>query len=172
LYALLHPPEPDTPVVLYRPSPALTAVYEFEHPASEPGDLLPALDYLIQRTTARLGDQRSQRLRVSLQCLGGSSRFACRILPEPLGSPQRLMHTARTLLLGMMQRSLQIETLTLELSALRRPEVEQTSLFVRRPAVQRAVQAVHRKFPDAIKRAEVRPDAVFPEDRLDLRAWS
>ena len=171
LHTLLHPVEPDEPVALYRPAPTLTTVYEFEHPVSEPGDLLPALDYLIQRAAGRLGEQRCQRLRIALQCTDGANRFACRILPEPLGSPRRLMHTARTLLMGLLHRTLQVETLTLELSALRRPQVEQTALFSQRPAVNRAVQAVHRKFPDAISRAEVREDAVFPEDRVEMRGW-
>lgn len=170
LHALLHPEEPDKPVPLYRPSPSLTTVYEFEHPVSEPGDLLPALDYLIERTAARLGDHRCQRIKVSVQCISPREhRFACRILQEPLGSPRRLMHTARTLLLSLMKRHLQVETLTLELSALRRSQAEQASLFSRRPAVTRAVQAVHRKFPEAIKQAVVQPDAVFPEDRVKWR---
>ncbi len=170
LHALLHPQDPDEPVALYRPSPSITTVYEFELPVSEPGDLLPALDYLIERATARLGDHRCQRIKVSVKCISPrESRFACRILPEPLASPRRLMHTARTLLLSLLQRRLQIETLTLELSALRRPQSEQTSLFSQRPAVTRAVQAVHRKFPEAIKQAAVKPDAVFPEDRVEWR---
>ena len=172
LHGLLHPDEPDKPVPLYRPSPTLTTVYEFEHPVSEPGDLLPALDYLVERAAARLGDHRCQRIKVSLQCSpSAQSRFACRILPEPVGTPRRIMHTARTLLTGMLQRALQVETLTLELSALRRPEASQTSLFSQRPALNRAVQAVHRRFPESLKRAVVQKHAVFPEDRVRLEKW-
>jgi nucleotidyltransferase/DNA polymerase involved in DNA repair len=169
LHGLLHPDEPDKPVGLYRPSPAITTVYEFEHPVSEPGDLLPALDYLTERASARLGDQRCQRIKVSLQCSSPSeTRFACRTLPEPVATPRRIMHTARTLVMNLLHRSLQVETLTLELSALRRPEAEQASLFARRPALTRAVQAVHRRFPEALKRPVVRDHAIFPEDRTGM----
>lgn len=168
LHALLHPEEPEKNIPPFRPLPSLTAHYEFEHPVSEPADLLPALEYLIERLAARLGERRSQRIKVSLQCLSGESRFVCRVLPEPLDSPRRLMHTARTLLMGMLTRSMQVETLTLELSALRRPDAAQGSLFTRRPALQKAVDAVGRRFPGALKRAEVQPDAVFPEEAVSF----
>ena len=172
LHTLLHPEVPEKPVPLYRPSPAITTCYDFEDPVSEPGDLLPALEYLVERSGNRLGEQRCQRIKIDLQCAApANNRFSCRILPEPLHAPHRIMHTARTLLFDILKPSMQVEVLTLELSALRRPGVEQGSLFARRPALNRAVESVHRRFPGVVKRAVLHDDAIFPEEKAGLEEW-
>lgn len=167
LHELLHPLESEGPIPIYSPSPSITSLYEFEEPASEPADLLPALEFLMERASARLADQRCQRIKVSFQGpLPADNRFACQVLPEPVHSPGRLMHTARKLIKQLLSSPVSVETLVLELSALRRPQAEQSSLFAHRPGLYRAVEAVHRRFPGAIKRAVLYPGAVFPEERV------
>lgn len=172
LHELLHPDESEGPIPIYHPSPTITSLYEFENPVTEPVDLLPALEFLMERASARLGDQRCQRIKVSFQGhLPSENRFACRVLPEPIHASGRLMHTARTLVKQLLHAPARVETLVLELSALRRPQAEQASLFARRPDLHHAVEAVHRRFPGAIKRAVLYPGAVFPEERVQYEAF-
>lgn len=167
LYRLIHPDE-GASLSLYTPPPAVSRAYEFDLPCSEPGELLPALEFLTRQAAAELKDSGAQRVKIKLHDRLRPSAFTCRVLPEASNDPRRLFNTAKILLGRMLDRNSRVQALELELGSLRNLQAAQGSLFFRRPTTEKAVRAVHRRYPDALRRPSIHPDAVFEEDRFSL----
>lgn len=165
LHALLHPP-PVAPVGLYVLPPNRVASFEPEE-AIDPGAVAPVLRMLARQAAQELGELRSQRLVIELHVARRPDpRTAGRLLPEPHRDPETLARFAIRLLDETVEAGDRVERVVLRLEALRRPTVTQASLFDLRPALLGAVRRVHRRYPEAIRRAVCRPDALFPEEDL------
>lgn len=167
LYRLLHPGDED-PISPYTPPPAIRRAYEFDHPCSEPGEVLPALEYVLRQAAAELKGRSAQRVKVTLHDRLHPTAFACRVLPEASNDPRRLLHTAKPLLISLLAPESTVQALELELGSLRTVQAEQGGLFFQRPPTEKAVQAVHRRYPGALRRPATDPEAVFDEDRASL----
>lgn len=167
LYKLLHPDD-DGPMSPYMPPPSVRRAYEFDLPCSEPGEILPALEYLMKQASAELKGHGAQRVKVTLHDRLRPSAFACRVLPEASSDPRRLFNTTKTLLKGLLEAGSMVQAVELELGSLRSMQPEQGGLFFERPPVEKAVRAVHRRYPDALRRPSTDPEAVFDEDRVSL----
>lgn len=167
LYRLLHP-EDDEPLSPYTPPPAVRRAYEFEHPCSEPGELLPALDYALRQAVAELKGHGAQRVKVTLHDRLRPSAFRCRVLPEASNDPRRLFGTVRTLLQILLEPGATVQAVELELGALRTTRPEQAGLFFERPPTEKAVRTVRRRYPDVLRRPVTDADAVFEEDRASF----
>ncbi len=166
LFAMLHPGD-EPPVSLYRGPRVIRVDHEFDDACREPRDLMPVLEHLVSRATQALRSEYCQRLRLAVCGYRSRARaFVCRILPEPVGSQSALMRAAARLLKGVLSASMEVETLTLELGALRHVRSVQVPLFRARPSVFTAVKAVHRRFPGAVCRAVVQPHVLFSEDEM------
>jgi hypothetical protein len=170
LYRLLHPDDAES-MPLYQPPPAISRAYEFDQPCSEPGEMLPALEFILKQAIAELKDNAAQRVKVTLHDRLRPTSFACRVLPEPSSDPRRLLGTIETLLGGMLISGCRVQAIELELASLRGARPTQQSLFFKRPAAAKAVEAVHRRYPDAIRRPATTPNAVFEEERSSLEAF-
>ena len=96
----------------------------------------------------------------------GSNTQACRILREPVGNARSILRAAEYLLGKILPGAAEVETIVLELGALRHVRSSQLPLFRSRPSVFTAVRAVHRRFPGAVCRAVVQPDVLFSEDEM------
>jgi len=165
LYRLLSAGD-DPSVAAYTPPPTLEETHRFELPESEPGPLKAAIDELIENALEALDGRAAQRLTLRLQCRERGAEVTARTLREPQSSEHALCTTAHTLLDDLLQPDHQVDELTVELGALQQPAGEQGHLFFRRPAVRKAVEAVHERYPGVLKRAVLVSDAVFPEDRV------
>jgi hypothetical protein len=166
LFAMLHP-EKQPPVPLFREPRVIRQDYDFDDPCCEPGEILPVLEHLVARAAEALQPEYCQRLR--LAATGYRKRVnavASHILPEPIGSLAGLLRAAVRLLHIMLSPDLEMESLTLELGALRRVKSTQIPLFRERPSMFCAVRAVHRRFPEMVRRAVVQPDVLFSEDEM------
>jgi len=163
-YRLLHPDD-DGPISLYTPPPAVRRAYEFDHPCTEPGDLLPVLEFLVRRAAAELKENGAQRVKVTLHDRLRPSAFTCRVLPEASNDPRRLFNTAKTLIGGMLGRGRRIQAVELELGSIRALKGAQGTLFFQRPTTEKAIRAVHRRYPNALRRPTTVPHAVFEEER-------
>ncbi len=170
LYRLLHPADGES-MPLYQPPPAISRAYEFDQPCSEPGEMLPALEFILKQAVAELKGNGAQRIKVMLHDRLRPSSFACRVLPEPSSDPSRLFGTIKTLLGGLLDSGCRVQAVELELASLRVARSSQQSLFFRRPAAAKAVEAVHRRYPDAIRRPATAPDAVFDEERASFETF-
>lgn len=170
LYRLLHPDDAES-IPLYQPPPAICRAYEFDHPCSEPGEILPALEFILKQAAGELKENGAQRVKVTLHDRLRPSSFACRVLPEPSTDARRLFGTAGTLLGGLLDAGSRVQAIELELASLRSARPAQQSLFFKRPAAAKAVDAVHRRYPDAIRRPATSPDAVFEEERSRLEPF-
>lgn len=168
LFRLLHPDD-DDPMSLYKPPPAIRRAYEFDHPCSEPGDILPAFEFILRQAAAELKDHGAQRVKVTLHDRLRPSAFTCRVLAEASNDRRRLFNTVKTLIGGMLGPGCRIQAIELELGSLRAMQGSQGSLFFQRPAAEKAVRAVHRRYPDALRRPVTRRDAVFEEERSSLQ---
>ncbi len=168
-YRLLHPTD-DDPMSLYMPLPAIRRAYEFDHPCSEPGEVLPALEYVLRQAAAELKSHGTQRVKVTLHDRLRPSTFTCRVLPEVSNDPRRLLNTAKTLLKNMLEPGSTVQAVELEFGSLRTMQPEQGGLFFQRPPVEKAVRIVHRRYPDALRRPVTDPDAAFEEDRASLES--
>ncbi len=166
-YRLVHPDD-DVPLSLYTPPPAVRRAYEFDHPCSEPGEVLPALEYILRQAAAELKGHGAQRVKVTLHDRLRPSAFTCRVLPEASSDPRRLFTTAKTLLEKMLDPGATVQAVELELGSLRTTQAEQVGLFFQRPPVEKAVRAVHRRYPDALRRPVTDPHAAFEEDRASF----
>lgn len=168
LYELLHPGR-ELPVPLYQPPPVIACAYDFDFSCREPGDLLPALAHLVKEAASQLQECNCRRLRISLRTRKREGVLeASRIFPEPSRSFRYLYQTASTLLMTLLEESLEIESLEIELGALRSIQPVQAVLFRERPTVRHAVEVVHKKYPGILKKAVLHPHALFPEERMNL----
>lgn len=168
LYEMLHPAA-EPPITLFRPPVTIRVAFDFEPAVEEPGELLPVLRHLIEEAAQRLGTMHCRRLRLFLH-EKDIVREGCRLLPESTSSAETLLNLSKLLLDGMLKEKRRIDVLELELGALHYVDSSQASLFRERPSVYRAVKAVNRRFPGAIKQAEIRDGGVFPEDGWELKA--
>ncbi|MEX2401439.1 MAG: hypothetical protein WD423_11760 [Rhodothermales bacterium] len=167
LYRLLHPNEED-PISLYKPPPSIRRAYEFDHPRSEPGEVLPALEYVLRRAATELKGHGAQRVKITLHDRLRPSVFACRVLPEASSDVRRLFATVKTLLETALETGATVQAVELELGSLRTTQPEQAGLFFQRPSTEKAVRAVCRRYPDVMRRPVAHPEAVFEEDRASL----
>jgi nucleotidyltransferase/DNA polymerase involved in DNA repair len=166
LYALLHPRD-EQPVTAFQPAPAVTAFLHLDVPCREPGELMPALEHLVEESAAALRSLYARRLTVRVYERGQEKpRYVSRILPEATSMKGRLLSTARVLLMHLLSEEMEIEGISVELGALQRGQIEQRGLFTERPSVYLAVRGVHRRFPGAIKRALVCVHALFQEEQV------
>jgi len=169
-YRLIHPSD-ETPVALYTPPPAIRRAYEFDHPCSEPGELLPALEYVLRQAAAELKGHGAQRVKIILHDRLRPSACTCRVLPEASNDPRRLLNTAAMLLERMLEPGSTVQVVELELGSLRTMQPAQGVLFFQRPPVEKAVRTVHRRYPDVLRRPATAPDAVFEEDRASFEPF-
>ncbi len=171
LYDMLHPDKARS-LPLYVPPRAVECWLPFEDDVGgEPGMLYPALLDLVMRATEQLGGYRCQRIRVGLQLPGARlPEWSGRVLSAPRGVSGTLYRLAVPLLDGMLRYGMEVAELGVRLDSLRTPSVEQMGLFDERPVVLKAVRNVHRRYPGSIRRAVVRPDALFEEDELTLES--
>ncbi len=168
LYALLHP-ERERPVPLYQPPPVIACAYDFDFSCREPGDVLPVLDHLVKEAASKLQECTCRRLRIILRARKREAALeASRIFPEPVRSSRYLYQTACTLLMTLLEESLEIELLEVELGTLRPIQPVQATLFRERPSVRHAVEMIHKKYPGILKKAVLHPYALFPEERMNL----
>jgi hypothetical protein len=168
LFGMLHPGD-EPPVPLFREPRVIRQDYDFDDPCREPGQILPVLEYLVARAAEALRPQYCQRLRLAATgCRRRQNTMTSHILPEPIGSLAALLRASVRLLHAMLSPDLEMESLTLELGALRHVKSTQIPLFRERPSVFGAVRAVHRRFPEMVRRAVVQPDVLFSEDEMRL----
>ena len=166
LFGMLHP-EHEPPISLFREPRTIRQDYDFEDPCREPGQILPVLEHLVARAAEALKPEYCQRLRLAATGYRNRSKtMASHILPEPIGSLAGLLRASVRLLHTMLSPDLEMESLALELGALRHVKSTQISLFRERPSVFSAVRAVHRRFPEMVRRAVVQPDVLFSEDEM------
>jgi hypothetical protein len=190
LYDLLHPKGAEPPIPLFQPPPTVSAEYEFELPAIEPAELLPALDHLLTVLAERLGALHAQLL--TLRLTGGGpegTRAARRLLKAPTARRDHLRVVAETMLAELMRRDRTtsdvgrreseageetdltepappepVSAIRVELGGLVQRGGMQGGLFEHRPAVYETVKTVHRRFPGRLLRAVITdPDAYIPE---------
>ncbi len=166
LYHMLHPAdEPRVP--LYREPRTIRAAYEFDDACREPRELLPVLEHLVEQAAHALRPEYCQRLRLSLKsCRANVDALACRILREPVGNARSILRAAEHLFGKILPRAAEVETIALELGALRHVRSSQMPLFRSRPSVFTAVRAVHRRFPGTVCQAVIQPHVLFSEDEM------
>jgi nucleotidyltransferase/DNA polymerase involved in DNA repair len=169
LYDLLNPPKEERPVAPFQPPPSIAASVELDPPCREPGELLPAIDHVVEEAACSLDTVYARRVAVRLRC-GGEEVKAVRVLPEAVRSAAALGRTARALLVDLLREEREVERLCVELGGLGPATLAQTHLFHRRPSVYLAVRGVHRRFPGAIRRAVI-VEALFPEQAARLEPF-
>lgn len=168
LYEMLHPSE-EPPIPLFRPPPVIRVAFDFEPAVEEPGELLPVLRHLVEEAVQKLGTMHCRRLRLFLH-EKDVVREGCRLLPESTSAAKTIFNLSKLLLESLLEEKRRIDVLDLELGALHYADSTQTSLFLERPSIYRAVKAINRRFPGAIKQATIRDGGVFPEDGWEMRA--
>lgn len=169
IHAMIHPGA-DARIPPWVPPPSVTAEHVWTCPAPAAERLLRAvLEKLVARAVAELGDRRSQYVRLEMEPTGVAGVLERgRMLQAPCHSARAFMGLAWTLVEQMVSRHLELDRMTLHLEALRMPAVHQEDLFDQRPVVDGAIRTIHRRYPGAIRKAELRPHAVFDEDRIEL----
>ncbi|NNF04011.1 MAG: hypothetical protein HKN17_06055 [Rhodothermales bacterium] len=185
LYHLLQPVEGDR-VAMYTPPRSIPADHEFECPVEvSSGVLEEVLARLLDEAAAELGALRCQHLRIGLQLAGEADiRWADRLLSAPTDRSDTLLRLARPRLAGLLDGQgargdlseeegasgdlPEVERVCVRLQGLRSVASVQGGLFDERPAVVGAVTNVHRRYPGAVRRARLRPHAVFAEDAVEF----
>lgn len=149
------------------PPPVIAAEHAFEDPASEPHEVDPVLERLLDRAVRSLGDLGTARVRIVARAEGIASD-AARRAKAPLRDGRKLLHLARLALLDTHLVPFGLEGLRIELSGLVR-EAHPGELWPRRRRRREAAQAVHERFPGQARRFVLRdPDALRPELRWRL----
>ncbi|NND72461.1 MAG: hypothetical protein HKN43_12875 [Rhodothermales bacterium] len=166
LFELIHP-EDEPAVSIYQPPRVLRETHDFDWPCNEPHELLNILDHLIDRLAAAMNAEKCRRLQIAMRVYRSEKPlFSSRVLVEPVSGRKPLRNAAHTLIHKVLFRGIEIETLAIEAGALRTATPTQTTLFRQRPSLLKAVRAVHKKFPGAIKQAIVEPGVLFSEDEV------
>lgn len=169
MYDLVHPVE-DGRIPVHVASPSIVEPHEWLEsvPAAE-RVLRPVLEELVGRAAARLEGRRCQCLRLELDAWGaGHPLETRRMLQIPQHGAATFMRLLWPMVEALVNRDLEVCGVTVHLESLRMPAVHQEDLFDARPAVMGAVRTIHRRYPGAVRRADVRPHAVFDEDRVRL----
>lgn len=172
LYRLLHPEGEEPAVAMFQPPPSVAASFDFEYAASEPRDLLPVVDLLVDQTLERLGSLRAQLLTLRLHGEGEEGvRLMRRVLKAPTARAAHLRVIAKRLLDDMLDGET-IDAVTLELGGLVQPTATQGGLFADRPAVYDSVRALHQRFPGRVFRAIIIDvDAYLPEEGVRMKPY-
>lgn len=173
IHTMIHPGA-DGRIPLYTPAPSVEVGHEWDSPVPAAERMLrPVLERLVARATDRLGTYRSQYVRLVMHPATSAEPLErYRMLQAPCHAPGPIMRLAWSLVEQMVSRHLEIDRMTLHLEALRMPAVQQEDLFDRRPAVDGAIRTIHRRYPGAIRRAQLRPHALFDEDGVQLEEVS
>jgi protein ImuB len=153
----LHGPWRDE-VLPYLPPPAIEVHYAFEDAVTEPRDIVPVLERLARKVVRSLNDEVANdrvandrvagRLTLGVQAQG-LTFTAARIPKEPLKDDMTICRLALLVLVDTGAQPLGIQTLTLRLSGLTRPSVQQ-GLWPVREKRQKAIDAVSARFPQAL----------------------
>lgn len=167
LHRLLHGPR-ETDVPPYRPAPRLECRHDFPAPVHEPRELEPVLGLLARRLARHLAGRTAGRLGITCECAGLRVPFetACR---EPVHREDSLLRLLRRSLLHSGAAPLGIDSLTVALMELNRPQ-SQAGLWPQKEARERAIRLVSRRFPGALLSfEEVDPWSLAREKRYRLR---
>lgn len=171
LFAMLHP-DAEPPIKLFEPPPSVGYSLDLDDPLSEPGELRPVLQYLIQIVIEKLQGLATQRIIVSVKYHGSLSVVsATRILGTATNKLGSLFRTSAMLLDRLLGPDKNVETIQLQLGALRYTQPTQTTLFRERPSPYSAVKAVHRRHPGLIKKAVLQPGALFTDETVRLEPF-
>lgn len=183
VYRFLHP-EPESPITAWRPP--LSVVVERVWPESVPVAeqmLRSALEELVDRAVDELGGRRTQCIGLVLDVAGRADTGPAmrrHILQEPAHRAETILHVSWRLLQASLEymdgRSrdsqeagcLDLDGLALHLEALQRPDVHQKDFFDARPAIRNAVRTIQKRYPGVLRKARLRPHALFDEDRSAL----
>ena len=171
LYVLVHP-EKEKPVSLFTIPPSIERMQECDDPCSEPGELWPIIEHLVDEAGAALLDQRCQRISLSFLCHKETEpRRRSRILSEPIGKRQSLLNASRILMNSILTERLEVEAVSLSLGTLKNPAPRQHTLFRERPSVFTAVRAVHKRFPGILKRAVIQTGTLFLDEAVSFEPY-
>ena len=156
----------DKNVALYVPPKIITESHTFTDPALEPYLVNPALEQLVLRSLAGLGEKAAIRLELKVSASGIT------FMSERVGktgiTPKNLYTLAEQALEKSGALGLELEQLSLSLKGLYRPG-EQGRLFDQKKRMIQAVQKVERRFPGALlKITESDPYSLLPEFRYSL----
>lgn len=170
LYTFFHPDPAMEKIPTYQSPPRIYESFEFERTATEPGDLLPVLEHLIEQATEQLEDHQCRRVSVRLYGEDSSSpRIITRLLKEPTTNVESILRGARLQLKALLKTQPTAHCLGLELGGLVRRETAQGQLFFQRPSVKKAVQTVLKRFPNRLFRPTIdNPHARLPEETANL----
>jgi hypothetical protein len=149
----------------YQAPAKVEVTYHFEEPASEPHEVTPILELLAKRAADRLGERRAGRLTVTVTTQG--LRFqASRLAKEALSTPGSIRRLASLALGDTRAQTLGLESLTLTLSGLVRPSIQE-GLWQAREERARAIALVTARFPGALLAfREVDPFALTRDRRF------
>jgi nucleotidyltransferase/DNA polymerase involved in DNA repair len=164
---LLRPDE-GSRVAMMKPPPSVRRGHTFERPVREPASLRPVVQRLVTRCTEQLGDRYCQRVEIRFIQRSGEEHITSRVLRGLTQKEDILRKQAVTLLRQLLRADRQVDTVEVALAALGRPMAEQGSLFAERPQVKAAIDAVRRRYPEALLRAVTAPHAVFDEQRFAM----
>lgn len=172
LYGILHPPRSPRRIGPYRQPPALRETYEFDFPERSPDAAATALEQLLDTISERLQGRAAGRMQLSFLLSSEGERRTGHLFREATGDAREIARRSRRLLDELLTSAnlaaRPLTALRLELGALSTPERRQGGLFFERPALARAVKAVSRRYPNALRRIETDAHALFPEDQMQL----
>ncbi|MHB2018307.1 MAG: DinB/UmuC family translesion DNA polymerase [Candidatus Xenobia bacterium] len=144
LHQLAHG-EGEEPVPLFVPPPSVEAVANFDVPLREPRELEPVLARLVQRAVAELRYRQAQSVTVE-----AGPRRSRRLLHAPGNDVRRLLMVARLALQDVA--GAEIDGLRVQLGGLLAPSGVQGGLWDLKASVARAVEAVEKRWPEALFR--------------------
>lgn len=166
LFGLIHPDNAPS-IPLFTPDPVVEHAYECDPPCSEPGEVWPVIEHLVELACETLGGRRCQRVTLALQDAGESElRRRSRILATPLYKRSSLLNTSRLLMNTVLCSGTDIERISLTLGSLSHPVPRQQVLFHERPSIYTAVRAVNKRFPGMLKRAMLRAGTLFLDESI------
>jgi len=165
LHRLLHPSGEER-VGMMSPLPRIAERHAFERAAREPGDLKPTLDALVEAACARFSNKHCQRVEVRLITRSGDEHIQSRVLRGLTQEEKIIAQQAHILLDKLLDQERYIRAIELVLGALQGPTGRQASLFSEREDALKAIQAVKRRYPQALLRATTDAHAVFEEERF------
>ncbi len=169
LYRFLH--EKDDRIGLFIPPPAIRVAYAFE-PEDSVRAVRPVLEHLISQARTELERIRPCRLCLEFCEHGGQWERVERTLFRPLADVESLGPLVYTLAAHLFLAPRELDEIALVMGGLRHPAAHQVDLFSRRAPVMNAIRDVHRRKPDAIKRAVVNTGALFPEERFRYESFA
>lgn len=150
----------------FKPPEHIKVTHSFAVEALEPFEFEPILQQLAERLSAELRDRdkAASRLRITvLAC--GNQYTATRLSKEPLKQAKKLYRVARLALEDTLALGLPLQRLSLEISALSRPALQE-GLWESRGLRERAVEMVAERFPEVwVKEQILDPYALSADQR-------